>query len=360
MIDPQSIDLAAFEHAEDAGVDVVEDRTRLDAQAGKIVDVEEAAVVDLVLGHAKKGDAPELLTDEPIKFAPVAVELLNPGFDRRARAVILVGERNEFALQRARPLRHLRAPLGQVEKEVGHPVQRRVLTTKDARKGQRVDRQLVSVIGPDGETSVLFEMELEFPRSQLFAILRAKHRREQLAVLSRPVDVEPAGILGIGTPFQNIEPQRIVGAPDAHVIGHDVQNSPEPVIAEGVDHRREIIFRPEFRIQLVMIGDVVAVHAAWSRLEDRREVDVADAELREVRRDRRRIIETEAGVQLQAIGRARNIHSGSSPQRTVQGPKEAPASPQSQNGADVARWETRRDWTRDWRRGRAGARRPAR
>jgi hypothetical protein len=80
-----------------------------------------------------------------------------------------------------------------------------------------------------------------------------------------------------------------------------------------------------------MIGNVIAVHAAWSRLEDRREVDVTDAELREVRRDDRRVTETKAGVQLQTIGRARSVHSGSNPQRTVQGAKEAPASPQSQN-----------------------------
>src|SRR5580704_8325788 len=101
--------------------------------------------------------------------------------------------------------------------------------TQNLRKGQGVDRQLVSVIGPDGKTSVGFETELEFSRSELFAILRAKHRREQLAVLRRPVDVEPAGILRIGTPLENIEPQRIVGAPDAHVIGHNVKNAPELV-----------------------------------------------------------------------------------------------------------------------------------
>src|ERR1700722_2512654 len=182
MIDPEAIVLAAFEHAEDAGVDVVEDRARLDAQTGKIIDVEEAAVVDLVLGHAKKGDAPELVADQPIKLAPVAVELFHASVDRSADAFILVGERNELALERARSLRHLRSPLRQVEKKVGHPVQRRVLMPEDEREGERVDRQLVRIVGPDSETSVLFEMELEFSRSQRFAILRAKHRTEQLAV----------------------------------------------------------------------------------------------------------------------------------------------------------------------------------
>src|ERR1700733_391309 len=81
-----------------------------------------------------------------------------------------------------------------------------------------------------------------------------------------------------------------------------------------------------------MIGDVVAVHAAWARLENWREVDVTDAELREVGRDRRRITKTKAGVQLQTIGRPRSGHSGSSPQRTVQRAREAPAPPQCKNG----------------------------
>ena len=164
-------------------------------------------------------------------------------------------------------------------------------------------------------------MQLEFSRSQLFAILRAKHRRQQLAVLSRPVDIEPAGILGIGSPLENIEPQRIVGAPNAYVIGNDVEDSPKPAIAEGLDHRREIVFRAQLRIQLVMIGNVIAVHAARPRLEDRREIDVADPESGEVWSDRRRVAEAKAGVKLQAVGCAGSIHQDSIPQRTVQGAK---------------------------------------
>src|SRR3984957_9792474 len=154
MIDPEAIDFAVFDHAEDAGVDVVEDRSRLDAQTGKIIDVEEAAVVDLVLGHAKKGDAPELVADQPIKLETVAVDLFNASVDRSADAFILVGERNELAFERARSLRLLRSPLRQVEKKVGHPVQRRVLTPEDKREGLRMDWQLVRVGGPDGETSL--------------------------------------------------------------------------------------------------------------------------------------------------------------------------------------------------------------
>ncbi len=61
MIDAQSVDFAAFKHAEYAGMNMVEDRAHLYAQTRKVVDVEEAAIVDLVLGHAMESDAPELL-----------------------------------------------------------------------------------------------------------------------------------------------------------------------------------------------------------------------------------------------------------------------------------------------------------
>ena len=68
---------------------VLEHRRKLHAQAGEIVDVEEAAVVDLVLGHAMKCDAPELRADQRVQFTPVAVERSDPRRD--ARRALRVG-----------------------------------------------------------------------------------------------------------------------------------------------------------------------------------------------------------------------------------------------------------------------------
>ena len=72
MIDPEAVDLARFEHGEDARVRMGEHRAELHPQAGKFVDVEEAPIVDLVLGDAEEGDAPELRGDQPVELAPVA------------------------------------------------------------------------------------------------------------------------------------------------------------------------------------------------------------------------------------------------------------------------------------------------
>ena len=198
--------------------------------------------------------------------------------------------------------------------------------------GQRADRQFMLVIGPDGEAPVAFELELELARPQFLAILRAKHRREQLALLSGPVDVEPARISGLRPPFQNVEPQRIVGAPYAHMVGDDVENPPEPLAAKGFDHRRIVGLGPEFGIELIVIRDVIAVHAARPRLEDGRQIDMTDAKPRQVRRDRRGLAEPEAGAQLQPVGGAGNVHGPSIVHRTLQGPSVASASPQRQNG----------------------------
>ena len=82
VIDPEAVDLAAFEHLQYARVGVLEHRRELHAQAGEVVDVEEAPVVDLVLGDAEEGDAPELRGDQAVELAPVAVE----GGDARARS----------------------------------------------------------------------------------------------------------------------------------------------------------------------------------------------------------------------------------------------------------------------------------
>jgi hypothetical protein len=54
-----------------------------------------------------------------------------------------------------------------------------------------------------------------------------------------------------------------------------------------------------------VVDHVVPVRGAGHRLEHRRGIEVADAELGQVRHDRGRVVEREAGVQLDAVGGAR-------------------------------------------------------
>ena len=55
-----------------------------------------------------------------------------------------------------------------------------------------------------------------------------------------------------------------------------------------------------------MVDDVVAVRAARPRLEEGRQIDMADAEARQIGRERRRLGEAEPLVELQPIGGARS------------------------------------------------------
>ena len=67
--------------------------------------------------------------------------------------------------------------------------------------------------------------------------------------------------------------------------------------AEG----EEISFRAKFGIQSRGIGDVVAVAAAASRGQNRRSIDVGDAEIGEIVDDLRRVLKGEILIELQTI-----------------------------------------------------------
>ena len=140
----------------------------------------------------------------------------------------------------------------------------------------------------------------------------AEHRHEQLVVqvaaMRLPIDVEPAGVGRLRAPLEHVEPERVVGAADAHVIRHEIDEQLQICARERRDHRIELNRQPELRVQRVVRHDVVAVHAAGPRLQDRRRVDVRDAEPSQVRCQRRRSREAELGIELQAVRREWRRH----------------------------------------------------
>ena len=70
MIDAQAVQHALAQQLEDQPVRVVEQLRQLHAQAGELVDVEEAAVVDVVGGDAEMRCAPVLVLDQRVQVAP--------------------------------------------------------------------------------------------------------------------------------------------------------------------------------------------------------------------------------------------------------------------------------------------------
>ena len=72
MVDAQAVDRAVAQQPKHEPMGVVEHLRQFHAQAGEIVDVEEAAVVDVVAGDAEMGGAPVLLPDQRVEPRPAA------------------------------------------------------------------------------------------------------------------------------------------------------------------------------------------------------------------------------------------------------------------------------------------------
>ena len=111
------------------------------------------------------------------------------------------------------------------------------------------------------------------------------------------------------TIFENAHPPRVLRT-GSHVIRDDIEKKSELPTLQFIMQRVEIILGSKLRIQRVRINDVVSVTAALARFQNRRRVDVADAELREVWDDLSRVGKGEAGVELDAVRRSRHaVHA---------------------------------------------------
>ena|GEM_PF-5938703 len=113
-------------------------------------------------------------------------------------------------------------------------------------------------------------------------VLVAKERYEQLtlqiASIRLPIDIEPARIFRLWTPFQHVEPPRVVGAANADMVGYEIQHLPETVVAKRRHHLTEGRLVAELRVELAVVDDVIAMCAAGTRFQVRRGVNVADAQ----------------------------------------------------------------------------------
>jgi hypothetical protein len=66
MVDPQPVDSAPRDQREDQPVRLGEQLGLLDTQRGEVVDIEEAAIVDLVRGDAPIGEPVGLSVEQPV------------------------------------------------------------------------------------------------------------------------------------------------------------------------------------------------------------------------------------------------------------------------------------------------------
>ena len=92
------------------------------------------------------------------------------------------------------------------------------------------------------------------------------------------------------------------GTGTAMWLGTTSTIAPMPRRADASASRRSPSSPPRSRRDLRVVDHVVAVRGAGRGLQDRREVDVADAELSQIAGDRGGLREPEPGVQLEPIG----------------------------------------------------------
>src|ERR1019366_4250052 len=99
---------------------------------------------------------------------------------------------------------------------------------------------------------------------------------------SRNLDVEEGGVVAERSVCEKVIPPRIVlGC--RHVIRNDVEEYLEFVGACRIDETRPRSLAPQIAADSAGIGDVIAVLASRHRLQAWRQVNVADAEVGEVR-----------------------------------------------------------------------------
>ncbi len=123
-----------------------------------------------------------------------------------------------------------------------------------------------------------------------------------------PIDVERIGVETRRSVLQDVPPPPAAFGADGHVVGDDVEHLVQSVLREDDAHSPIRVDAPELGTHLLVVDDVVAMSATGSRLQDRREIHVRDAEVREIRRNHREFGETEVLRQLHAIGGTQPVH----------------------------------------------------
>jgi hypothetical protein len=88
------------------------------------------------------------------------------------------------------------------------------------------------------------------------------------------------------------------------VVGHEIQNLPQPVSVQGVAEGDERRLVADLRVEGIVVDDIVAVHAAGPGLEVGRGIDVAHAEALKIWSHAFGIRKGKVFVELQAISRS--------------------------------------------------------
>ena len=167
--------------------------------------------------------------------------------------------------------------------------------------GARSQRPTVVVVRQTRQA--IIDVQLQFARLQSLAIGVRQHADMHPEwVMQGQFDIEKMRILAERSMGEHMLPPRIIVS-RRHVIRHDVDEYAEIVAPGAFDEALPSLLAAEILADPARVGYIVAMHASGRRLQTRRQIHVADAEISEVRQDSPRRIQGKVLVHLQTIRR---------------------------------------------------------
>ena len=332
MVHPHPADQALLEPVPQQRVRQLEHLVPLRADAGQVVDVEEAPVVDAI-GHAVGGQAPGLTLQqivqriEAARIAHMAVVGSQPCLQDGPRGRMVAQQGAQAGLElflQAQAFglvgRVAALPGGQAFETLpqGLPFPGRFwvqpgmgAAVHQQRQVARVDGEAVVIVGQHHRVAFGPPGQLELALLQHQAVLVFQHRLQHTPTVLGiaglgPVDVEMVGVARGRPVFEHLAPQGIVGLQHAHVVGHDVHQQLQVMPVERGAEILEIGLGADLRVDLARVDHVVAMRAAGPGLQEGRGIHMADAQALEVGQQGLGLLEAQAGVQLQPVGGAGN------------------------------------------------------
>ena len=327
VVDPQPVRLARSHPAQDELVRAGEDAFVLGVQPDQAGDIEEAPVAEVAGRGAPVGQAIVLLLQERVQEVGGAVDLRDrvPQAGRRLRVL------RQRAAQELEEHAFVAAALPEGVGVGGHGGQQalkdvrveprgfgpRPLGRAAQQPGDRVPRgreAMIEVHHPEGATVV---DESDLAAFQHPAVVVAEHRQQDLveqAFLGRvPLHVEVAREGARRAVLEHVPPPGVRGPGDAHVVGDDVEDLPDPARVQGGQQPPVAVRAPELGVDAAVVDHVVAVPAPRGGLQVGRGVEVTHPEVGQVVDHGRGVVEGEAGVKLQAVGGQRGVRHPGSP-----------------------------------------------
>ncbi len=151
-------------------------------------------------------------------------------------------------------------------REAGCDRFQKILVEQNNAGAARGDWKTMFVILDVQRAGIGIALQLQLAIRQRLAIGAAEERDENLAmqqgVWRIPVNIEKLRVMAAASEFQQVQPPGIIGAADAHMVGNDIDDQSHAVGAQSRHQPAQGRLAAEFRVDLAMVDNVVAMRRA--------------------------------------------------------------------------------------------------